>query len=119
MGGGMPGKPFERSGNAHELLAPSDPCRPVRGAAVPFERLLECDVELVGHQLGHLVGFCIRHFKHPTDVTDGRLRTEGAKRDDLRDVIGTVLVHDIVEDLPPAGPCRSPCRYPVGRPVRD
>src|SRR5688572_33063495 len=86
MGGGMPGKPFERSGNAHELSHLRIRVDQFAEPRFTFERLLECDVELVGHQLGHLVGFCIRHFKHPTDVTDGRLRTEGSKRSEERRV---------------------------------
>ena len=64
-----------------------------------LERLLEGDVQLVGHELRDLVGFRIWHLEDATDIPNGRFGPECSEGNDLSHVVGAVFVDDVIEDL--------------------
>src|ERR1022692_1752406 len=70
------------------------------------------DVQDVGHQLGYLVHVGVRHVHHAAHVFDGSFRGKRTERNDLGDVLASVLLRDVVDDF--AAPVHAEVDVDVG-----
>lgn len=82
----------------HRLIALVQLPQPVGGG----ERLVQRDVQLVGHELGDGVHIAVGDVERASDVADGAARRHGAEGDDLRHMVRAVFFRHIVDDLLPA-----------------
>ena len=68
-----------------------------------IKRLIERDIEVVGHHLGDAVGFGIGNIEHPGDIADYHFRPKFSKRDDIGDAFLAVFFPHIIDHfIPPA-----------------
>ena len=65
-----------------------------------LDGLVQRDLEHVRHQLGEPVDLPERQVHHPAHVLDGGLGRHGVEGDDLRDLLATVLLGDVLDHLP-------------------
>ncbi len=80
---------------AHPLIFP---CKFVK-TRLGLDRILERNVEHVGHELGDAIDIGKAHVEHPADVLDGRARLERVEGDDLGDLLASVLLGYVLNDL--------------------
>ena len=64
-----------------------------------LDGLVQSDLEHVRHHLGEPVDLPEREVHHPAHVLDGRLGRHGVEGDDLRDLLATVLLGDVLDHL--------------------
>ena len=92
VGAGVAGHAFELPGGIEEAMHAR-----VRGVDVLhllglFERVVEGDVEGVGHEPGDAVGVGVGHAERAANVADGGLRAERPEGDDLGHAVGAVAL---------------------------
>ena len=63
--------------------------------------LIERDIQLSGHHLRNAVNIRIRNVHRAAHVFDGSLGGHGAKGDDLRNLLSSVLTGDVLDDVCP------------------
>ena len=96
---GVAGHAFETPGDGEKLLHTVVLLLHLLERRVLFQRLLERHVERGGDGLGDFVRVGVRDVHDAGDVTHHRARLHRSKRDDLRNVLASVLARDIVDDF--------------------
>src|SRR5580704_15160508 len=75
-------------------------------------RLVESDVELRGNHLCDAVNVRVRDVHRAADVFDRRLRRHGAEGDDLRHIVATIFLRDVMDHL--AAPVHAEIDVDIG-----
>ena len=101
MDADAPGLVFQQQGRLDEFAGDLLFVVGLLELSVLLERVLQAPLH-IGDHLGQAVGLRHRQAHDPTHVTDHRLRTHGAKGDDLGDGVAAVLVADVANHLGPS-----------------
>ena len=105
-------KPSRRAPR-RELPARADPVsRELAEARLGFDRVLELDVQDVGHQLGDALDVGEAHVEHAAYVLDGGARGQGVEGDDLRHLLAAVFFGDVLNHF--AAPVHAEIDIDIG-----
>ena len=103
VGGGVARHSLQRPGGVDELFYLLVGLIEVAELLAEPQRVIQGDVQGVGHQLGDDVHIGVGHIQHPAHVPDHAPGGHGAEGDDLGHVVIPVLPADVVHHLAPAG----------------
>ena len=99
MGGGVAGHTFQFTGRVDELFHTLIGFIQVRKRLAEPQRIIQRNVQRIGHLLGDDIHISIGHTQHTTHITDHTTGRHGTKGDDLRHMIIAVLAADIIHHL--------------------
>ena len=103
VGGGVARHSLQRPGGVDELFYLLVGLIEVAELLAEPQRVIQGDVQGVGHQLGDDVHIGVGHIQHPAHVPDHAPGGHGAEGDDLSHMVIAVFAADVVHHLAPAG----------------